>query len=133
MLILIFFDLPDLRRKRTVTWRHWIGCCPGTVTPWRLDPPPPASLTPPQPPDAAASPGLSKCQLRKRSTRRWDFKHPAAKCRPLTFIVLEMLQEVFGTVKAMAAFTKKKIYYCTENLVSFIKLFSIREIILNWF
>lgn len=28
---------------------------------------------------------------------------------------------------------KKKIYYCTENLVSFIKLFSIREIILNWF
>lgn len=42
-------------------------------------------------------------------------------------------REVFGTVKAMAAFTKKKIYYCTENLVSFIKLFSIREIILNWF
>lgn len=41
-------------------------------------------------------------------------------------------REVFGTVKAMAAFTKK-IYYCTENLVSFIKLFSIREIILYWF
>lgn len=41
-------------------------------------------------------------------------------------------REVFGTVKAMAAFTEK-IYYCTENLVSFIKLFSIREIILYWF
>lgn len=39
-------------------------------------------------------------------------------------------REVFGTVKAMAAFTKK-IYYCTENLVSFIKLFSIRELYLT--
>lgn len=129
MLILIFFDLPDLRRKRTVTWRHWIGCCPGTVTPWRLDPPPPASLTPPQPPDAAASPGLSKCQLRKRSTRHWDFKHPAAKCRPLTFIVLEKFLELWRLWLRL----QKKIYYCTENLVSFIKLFSIREIILYWF